>query len=463
MSKPPRGIARFDSAAAMLLALANALHDRPFASPSQSPTLDRLLPSLKRLPTGLREWGYALGGMAEGISLRQAGELDVEGIAEWMVSEYPQQDYPAAFIGSSNGALVHLAAAMGVPWLPQTFLCPVRAANSDPDDVQASFEQGKEVAAALLAAWPRLAVHHMHDPNQDRLMLDQMRYFRLKLRELPLAFNEFLMGSLPAGSTLFINHCTRQWPVTRTSDRSFFQFGALGGATEKEYLQGGPRVAEYLARYGIDRERWTPPAITDHVPEAEWGLDGYLISPLKKLAEAQNWKLMEIRYEDPEAMSYVVAEIYRDWYLAAGILPTRLTVDSFLLMDPWCSMHQHAIPFWLVFCTEPSAAALQRFLEKQPPFRNIDMMLFSHGTDSIGLAEIDRWRALLSHARDEGVLIGVDEERFPRDFATFARFDSALRERAPLLPPPPALSAEKVMTGIQRYGAKHGVTLTALT
>lgn len=70
------------------------------------------------------------------------------------------------------------------------------------------------------------------------------------------------------------------------------------------------------------------------------------------------------------------------------------------------------------------------------------MMLFSHGTDSIGLAEIDRWRVLLSHARDEGVLIGVDEERFPRDFATFARFDSALRERAPLLPPPPALSAE---------------------
>ena len=88
MSKPPKGIARFDSAAAMLLALANALHDRPFASPSQSPTLDRLLPSLNRLPTGLREWGYALGGMAEGITLRQAGELDVEGIAEWMVSEY---------------------------------------------------------------------------------------------------------------------------------------------------------------------------------------------------------------------------------------------------------------------------------------------------------------------------------------------------------------------------------------
>lgn len=79
MSKPPKGIARFDSAATMLLALANALHDRPFASPGQSPMLDRLLPSLDRLPTRLREWGYAVSGLAEGISHKQASELQ-----EWL-------------------------------------------------------------------------------------------------------------------------------------------------------------------------------------------------------------------------------------------------------------------------------------------------------------------------------------------------------------------------------------------
>lgn len=463
MSKPPKGIARFDSAATMLLALANALHDRPFASPGQSPMLDRLLPSLDRLPTRLREWGYAVSGLAEGISHKQASELDVEGIAEWMVSTYPQRDYPAAFVGATNGAMVHLAAAMGTPWLPQTFLCPVRVQQSDPDDAQSEFENGKAVAAALLATWPKLAVHHMQDPSQDRLLLEKMHYFRLKLRDMPLAFNEFLLGGLPAGSILFINHCTRQWPVTRTSDRSFFQFGAPGGATEKEYLQGGPRVAEYLARAGVDRARWEPPAITDHVPEAEWGLDGYLISPLKKLAEAQRWRLMEIRYDHPEALSFVVAEIYRDWYLAAGILPARLTVDSFLLMDPWCSMQQHAIPFWLMFPSVPSADALQRFLEKQPPFNHIDMMLYSHGTDSIGLADVDRWKQLLAFAREEGALVGVDETRFPHDFATFSRFDSALRERAPLLPAPPPLSIDKAIAGIQRYGARHGVTLHPLT
>ncbi len=113
------------------------------------------------------------------------------------------------------------------------------------------FEQGNAVAAGLLAAWPRLAVHQIQDPNQDRLMLDRMRYFHLKLRALPLAFNEFLMCSLPGKGTRFISHCTRQWPVTRTSDRSFFQFGVLNGATEKEYLRGGDRVAEFLARSAL--------------------------------------------------------------------------------------------------------------------------------------------------------------------------------------------------------------------
>ncbi len=43
MSRPPRGIARFDSAAAMVQALASALIDRPFTSPSQSKTVDGLM------------------------------------------------------------------------------------------------------------------------------------------------------------------------------------------------------------------------------------------------------------------------------------------------------------------------------------------------------------------------------------------------------------------------------------
>jgi len=91
-----------------------------------------------------------------------------------VVSHYPKRHYPSAVIGSSNGALVHLSAALGIPWLPQTFLIPVRRSGVPPDEPAEELEWGREPARELLAANPELRLHHMFDPNQDRLMARRM-------------------------------------------------------------------------------------------------------------------------------------------------------------------------------------------------------------------------------------------------------------------------------------------------
>jgi len=463
MSKPPRGIARFDSAAGMVQALSASLRGERYTSPSQSPALDRLMPAIGWLPKRPREWAYSIGGMSEGISTRRAARLDVEKIGEWLVSQYPDVTYPAMFVGSSNGALMHLAAALSVPWLPQTFLCPVRAPFSDPDDARRGFDEGRRIADAFLASDERIAVHQMQDPNQDRLMLASMRYFRLKYRALPLAYREFLLRQLPPGGTLYVNVCTRSWPVTRTSERSVFQFGATGGATEDEYLHGGPRVRDLLARYHSRWDRWHPPEPNAIVPEAEWGFDVALADDLARLARERNWRIVELRYREPEALSFVTARIIRQWYRDAGIDATRVVVDSFLLMDLLTTMRLHALPFWLLFGVEPSADALHRFLDEEGPFDAIDLMLFSHGTESIGLANIARWRALLARARREGRFVGVDTRRYPRDFATFARFGRALASRGPQAPPPARLAPSRFEALLREYGPAAGVSCTDRT
>jgi len=463
MSRPPRGIARFDSAAGMVQALSASLRGERYASPSQSPTLDRLMPAISWLPTRPREWAYSIGGMTEGIGARRAQRLDIEKIGEWLVSQYPDRPYPAVFVGSSNGALMHLAAAMSTPWLPQTFLCPVRAPFSDPDDAQRGFDVGRRIADAFLATDERIAVHQMQDPNQDRLMLAAMRYFRLKCRVLPLAYREFLLKQLPPGGTLYVNVCTRSWPVTRTSERSVFQFGATGGATEDEYLEGGPRVRDLLSRYRSRWDRWHPPEPNDVAPEAEWGFDGSLADDLATLARARNWRVVELRYREPEALSFATAAICRQWYRDAGIEPTRVVVDSFLLMEPLTTMRLHALPFWLLFGVEPSADALQCFLDTEGPFDAIDLMLFSHGTESIGLATIERWRALLARATRDGRFAGVDERRYPRDFATFARFGRALARREPQAAPPPPLAPSRFEALLREHGPGYGVSCTERT
>ena len=67
-------------------------------------------------------------------------------------------------------------------------------------------------------------------------------------------------------------------------------------------------------------------------------------------------------------------------------------------------------------------------------------MLFSHGVDSVGLAPIERWRTILRRARKRGSFVGVDEQRFPRDFAAFVRYHTDLKKLPARYPMPEPLS-----------------------
>jgi hypothetical protein len=88
--------------------------------------------------------------------------------------------------------VTHLAAACGIPWLPQTALVPVRRPRADLQDYCAAVDFGVRHGPTLLGANPAVALHHMHDANQDTLSASQMVYFRVKWRRLPRAYERFL-------------------------------------------------------------------------------------------------------------------------------------------------------------------------------------------------------------------------------------------------------------------------------
>jgi hypothetical protein len=200
------------------------------------------------LPARLRERVYAASGGLTAVPATRLGRPFVEDVAAWMTSRYPRRRYPLALIGSSNGAAIHLAAALGAPWPPQTFMVPIRNPGNDPDDPRRDLEWGRQPARALLEANPEVQVHHMHDPVQDRLMLEQMTYFRLKRLRLGPTYERFLRESVAPGGTLLLVDCRQRWPVTQVADRHLFQFGAIGGATQEELFGGSDRVADRTRR-----------------------------------------------------------------------------------------------------------------------------------------------------------------------------------------------------------------------
>src|SRR5215212_6835812 len=112
---PEEAIASFDSASAFLLALARALDGREFPYLGQSRWKALPVRASALLPRPLRCRAYAIASGSEGVAVDRLGDIDLDEVAGWVVRTYPERRYPAVLVGSSNGALTHLAAGCGIP------------------------------------------------------------------------------------------------------------------------------------------------------------------------------------------------------------------------------------------------------------------------------------------------------------------------------------------------------------
>jgi hypothetical protein len=443
-------VADFDSATGMLRALAGYLRgeDLPLlgAMPrSRAPLMKLVASGVNRLSKPLQEQVYIWSGWLEAMPTRKLSTVSGEGVAHWMADLYPRRQYPAVAVGSSNGAAVHLWAALGIPWLPQTFLVPVARSGVRPDEPREEMRWAEPHAELALERNPDLELHHMHDPVQDRLMVRRMSYFRFKKRSLGPAFERFLLECLKPGGTIIVMECGLPWPTTRRGERYVFQFGALGGATAEEMMLGGERVHAYLRRHRSDRTRWEPPVPNGTSPEAEWGFAPALREDIERFARRHGYRVQRVVFEQPEAMSPLVADLYRWWYERLGVADNRLVVDSFILMEPYWTTRTRSVPFWMVFNTEGSFHALDDYLREARPYDELLITLFSHGVDSIGLVPIGQWRSLFRRALQRGDFIGVDEAAFPRDFGVFVRYHfDFLRKISSRQAIPPALTLKEL-------------------
>lgn len=420
--RPRRAVASFDSASTFHRVLAQHLHGSGSPALGLGPAaraVGRVLPLVNRLPRAARESLYIYSGWSEALRAGQAGSVSTEDIAAWVCAAYPRRTYPAVLIGSSSGAVAHLAALAGIPWLPQTMLVPVRHRRLDPDDPATALDELSAARDAFTDANPGVAVHHMHDANQDRLMIRRMGYFRFKYRTVPAAYAEFIRSCLAPGGTVVVVDCQERWPTTRIGPRQVFQHGAVGDAGPDEYAEGSPRVARFLAEQGARRRRWDAPAADGESPEAEWGFDPALLTGLAELGV----RLERLSFPRADALSGPVAQLYRSWYGSRG--GNRLLVSCFAVIDAHVPLTHGLVPYWTLFGTRAARDTLDGYLAGTDPYDEIHLGLFSHGTCSIGRARIEDWAGVLARARRRGTFCGVDTAAHPQDFASNSRFHRA--------------------------------------
>ncbi len=411
---PAQAVAAFDSASAMHASVAAALRGQSFPHLGQGRLAAHATRIGGRLPWPALRGVYARIGAAEGLRPQQLGTVDLAAVAGWLADQIPARSYPAVLLGSSNGALTHLAGAMQIPWLPGTMLVPVRR-TGDPSDVEAAMRFGIDVAPPLLRRNPDIVLHHMHDQGQDELMAAKMAYFRVKWASLPDAYARFLTDRLAPGAPVIVVEDTSTWPVVRVGERHVFQPGAQGGVQPEEYLRR-PRT----------------PATDGVAPEAEWGAEPGFGAAVARWCVEHGHPLVTLHYRGPQTpAAHAVAETFRSWYRSRGEADQRLLVPCFVLGDPWLTINTASVPFWTFFSVQPALAALRDHLERTEPYREAHVMLFEHGADSLGIAAPAEWERALADAGVEVDFLGLDRARFPHDISFLARYGPAMRELSP--------------------------------
>lgn len=432
--------ADFDSSVAMFRAIAKYLKGREVGALGVAPSSRPLAAALSRLPRAARRRLYPLTGWQQGVPMHLLPRLRTEDLSEWIARLYGPGPYQAVAIGSGSGALVHLCAALGIPWLPQTVLVPVRQRGIDPDEPRQALAAMRGLGDALLRNNDDIQLHHMHDPSTDRPMVARMAYFRMKRLRLGATFERFLEQRLAPGGMIFLVEAQRPWPTTRVDDRYIFQFGALSGATEQDYFEATTRTETFLQRMGSHRRRWDPPEPDALRPEAEWGFEAALRDDVEHVAQRLGYALRRIVFREPEHLSPLVADLY-DWWNQRRALPARrLLVESYNLVEPMLALRTGSVPLWMKFNMQPDLDALLRYLDGSPPWDEILLTLFSQGVESIGLVDIDAWRDVLRRARQIGRLVGVDERSYPHDAGAMFRFGADLSRHPAQHPIPGPLS-----------------------
>ncbi len=450
-----RAFVAFDSAPATFGAVASCLHGRSysvsgFASARAAGIAAAATAPLNRIPAAARRRLYALSGHMQTIRASELARVDTDLTAEWFIGQLPKRRYPAVVIGSGGGGVAHLCAALGIPFLPQNSLVALAQPRRHVDDAWAEVELNREKVRRLLKRNPRIVVHQMQDPNQDRLMLSVISYLRCKWAEVPPAYERFLRDALEPGATILVTDCRLSWSTTRVGGRHVFQFGGWGGLEADDYRSQSAPVQEFLRREKSPWPYWSPPPSDEISPEAEWGLEPALLDALARLSEKEGWRLQRLSFPGPDDLSEPVAALYRDWYCGHGVAADRLLVSSFALLDPWTAVRTRAIPFWTSFSVRSAIAPLKAHLDAHD-YEEITWTAFPHGMRSIGLADLDAWQRLASRAPRKRSL-GLDTRRFPADLAAFARYRAELESLpAPACKPLAPVSLASAREVFSRY------------
>jgi hypothetical protein len=446
------------SPARVLVAVAaRALRGTDCADVGRPPALSRFVGA----PEPVRRAAVVRAAGRVALTVDQAAEVDAGQVARWIVDQYPRRRYPGVVLGSPHGSAVHLAVALGVPWLPAGFETTVHWSDGAVDRPGDACRHGAALTGRLLRGNDDVHVRQVHCPASRGALAGVTVSLGVRWRRLPAAYLSFLADQLDPGAPVLLLRDARTWPVRDTGPGHSFQVGCpASGLDPVDFHPDAHALRQLLRCAGGDGARWDPPEVSVPQAPAEHGVESGFELDTRDWAGRRGHPLHRVLVPRPEALSAATADLYRGWLRAAGKTGDRLVVECGRLIDPWQVVRAGLVPYWCENATRRNVSAVEWWLAGSQPFTSVDVLPEPPGVASPALAGLPQWLAVASFGRRRRALDRTTARGYPVTSVPTRRATEVLRGQPYDLPVPPPLRMADALAALRDSGSAQGLLVT---
>lgn len=453
-SEPHRVVSPDSPARVLLAAAARALRGEDCSDLGYQPILSRF----RGAPEPVRRAAVARAAARAALDPEEAAAADADLIARWVVDHYPPRSYPGVVLGSPHGAAVHLAVALGVPWLPTGFEVSVHWPDGAADDPTSALDYGAGVASALIAANPGVGVRQVHDPAGRGVLAGSTIALVLRWHRLPAPYRHFLGTRVTPGAPVYLLRDARTWPVLDSGNGHSFQVGGpASGMDPTDFEPDSDPLGQVLRGVGGDRARWHPPGADCPQGYAEHAVEPGFETGLREWANQAGSPLHRVLFPRPDALSAATADVYREWLRSAGKTGNRCVVECGRLIDPWQVVRAGLVPYWCENATQRTVAGAELWLAGSAAFSSVDVLPEPPGLQTPGLAGLPQWLAVASFGRRRGAVDRVAARGYPVTPVPTRHATEVLQDHPYDLPAPAPLRPVEALAGLRACGTAQGL------
>ncbi|GAA0722942.1 hypothetical protein Drose_09200 [Dactylosporangium roseum] len=364
-------------------------------------------------------------------------ELNAAFVAEWLVGHLPEGRYHGLVVGSPHGAAVHLALALGVPWLPVSFEVPTPdAATSEHPAVE-----GERLARDVLGANADVTVRQVFDPVWRGWSGAAAAYAVVRWRRFPTAYREFVAERLTPDAPILVVRDVSRWLTMRGDGGYTFQLGSrASGLMPSDYYDrrdGGTNQPE-----DSDGER---------------SVDRGLVEDLRRFATAHGHPVRQVLYRHPDVLSGAVADLYREWLRGGDRTGNRLVVECGRLIDPWHVIRAGLVPYWCEHPLRSAVRALSWWLAGSEPYTSVEVLPEPPGMPLPTVAHLSEWEAIAAFASRHSLVDRRCARAYPSGMVPAHHATQVLRTHPYDLPYLPFVDADSALSALARSAQTDGL------